>query len=82
MVVAFPEDEALRTLPRYVKRGDVDDAGAFTIRDVRPGISYLVARCGWPCTSGYEAESLDLLAATATRVFVARPGTLSVDLKR
>ncbi|MEX2663087.1 MAG: carboxypeptidase-like regulatory domain-containing protein [Vicinamibacterales bacterium] len=82
MVVAFPEDEALRKLERYVRRGDIDDAGNFTIRDVRPGTSYLVGVCGWPCISGYEAENLDELAPAATRVYVDRPGTFSVDLKR
>ncbi len=58
-VVAFPEDEALRRVERNVKSFEVDAAGSFAIPDLRPGMSYLVSTCGWPCSSGYDAENLD-----------------------
>ena len=64
-----------------MKSSEVDAAGSFAIPDLRPGMSYLVSTCGWPCSSGYDAENLNDMAATATRIFIDRPGTFTVTLK-
>ena len=58
------------------------DDGTFAISNLRPGTSYLVSPCNWPCSPGYDGERLNELAATATRVFIDRPGSFNVTLKR
>ena len=82
MVIAFPEEEALRKRRRHLRTGHVEDDGSFVITNLRPGVAYLVSTCGWPCAAKYQDGGLDELAATATRIFIDSPGTFTVTLKR
>jgi Carboxypeptidase regulatory-like domain len=87
MIVAFPEDAALWSDPRYMKV--VTGSGPqtqLTIKGVPPGRNYLVAiwvlpeRRDGPVYVDKPAEFLGGLVPAATRVFVDGPGKFTVNL--
>jgi hypothetical protein len=77
-VKVWPEDESLWRDYRELRSARPEADGSLSVTGLRPGETYLVTACEWPCPE--TVEELSQLATPVSRVYVDRAAVYKVKL--
>ena len=77
-VKVWPEDESLWRDYRELRSARPEPDGSLSVTGLRPGETYFVTACEWPCPA--TVEELAQLATPVVRVYVDRAAVYTVNL--